>query len=193
MSDEWRVTGRFLLGSELFEAVTVAQKVFVLNRELPAQVFHKPIDSFVATDSIRAVGGVFAHVLNRLGGFFSDKWCCVLLRRANDDDLVPGFRFDLPIEPALLWSRLNYEPDGEVLRSYTSVASSRVFAGSSGSWGCWADRDWELAVVGTACPVPLNCPEVPFHPVLQELKQTLGMSKGTLSSEDEAAFRSNYS
>jgi hypothetical protein len=192
MSEDWRSTGRFLVGVELFDAISVAQTLFRLDGELPSLVFRSPIDSFVATDVLHAAGGDFAHVLNTLCGAFGDLWCAVLLRRAHDDDLVAGFRFDSPPSAELLWARLNYEPDGDVIRSYTSAAASWVFFGSSGQWGCWADRNWELAIVGTSGSISLGSQDVPFQTVIAQLRATLEMSGGSLSPEDESAFTTNF-
>lgn len=192
MSEDWRSDGRFLLGIELFEAISIAQSLFRLEAELPSQVFRSPIDSFVATDVVRAAGGDFVHALNTLSDRFGDRWCAVLLRRAHDDDLVAGFRFDFPVSADLLWARVNYEPDGDVIRSYTSTAASWVFFGSSAQWGCWADRNWELAVVGTVGSVSLQSEDMPFQSVLAELRTTLEMSGGSLKADDEMAFRTNF-
>ncbi len=192
MSGDWRGDGRFLLGIELFEAIAIARSLFRLNEELPSQVFRSPIDSFVATDVLRAAGGDFAHALNTLSERYGDRWCAVLLRRAHDDDLAAGFRFDFPVSADLLWARLNYEPDGNVMRSYASTAASWVFFGSSAQWGCWADRNWELAVVGTVGSVSFHSQDIPFQSVLAELRTTLEMSGGSLKADDEAEFRSNF-
>lgn len=192
MSADWRESGRWLIGLELFEAVGLASHVFDLRAELPARVFGPHITKFVATDAAVAAGGVFSDVLNSLCGTFGDHWCAALLRRAHDDDLVAGFRFDVPVAPGLLWARLNYEPDGQVLRSYTSTAASWVFFGSSGQWGCWSDRDWELAIVGSVRPVAITSDEISFQSPWDELQHALSMSGGTLNDQDSETFFQNY-
>jgi hypothetical protein len=192
MTEGWHETGRFLIGAELFEALSIANRVFDLAAELPQQVFKEPIRFFTGTDALRSIGGDFSTVLNKLSEAYNDEWCCVLVLRAHSDDLVAGFRFDFPVDANTLWSRLNYQPDGDVVRSYTSVASTWVYFGSSSAWGCWADRDWELAIAATVAPLDVGTTEVPFQPVLAELAVALEMGGGTLSDQDHEAFVANF-
>jgi hypothetical protein len=191
MSDNWRTSGRWLLGLELFETIRTGQGVFDLDAVLPAQVFRNSEWKFQATDSAHALGG-FSPVLNKLCEVHSDEWLALLLVTAHSDDLVPGFRFVPPIAEPLLVSRVRYEPDGDRARAYDGIAKCWVFLGSSGRWGCWVDQDWEMAVVGTTEHIEFNVEEVPFRPIMDELGSMLEMSGGSISDSVKGEFFSNY-
>ncbi|MGY0466670.1 hypothetical protein ACW14Y_41400 [Kitasatospora sp. cg17-2] len=60
-----------------------------------------------------------------------------------------GAALSLPVRatPDDYWARVGFGPDPEDLESITIAAQVVALTGPSGRWGCWGERDPEVAVV----------------------------------------------
>ncbi|MFF8284082.1 hypothetical protein ACF06W_15310 [Streptomyces albus] len=56
--------------------------------------------------------------------------------------------FSLPVEAGEdeYWEAVGHEPDGDIMGSLAISANVIALTGPSGKWGCWGERDPEVAV-----------------------------------------------
>ncbi|MFJ3902979.1 hypothetical protein [Streptomyces sp. NPDC090025] len=123
-----------------------AAAVFDLDARLPAQVFREladeavfyPFDTLLTPDAWPA--------LTALAGLHGDRRIDLLVVAA-DGDVVPALSLPVDATPDDYWARVGFEEDGDAWESVTIAARTVALTGPSGRWGCWGERDPEVAVL----------------------------------------------
>jgi len=186
-----------IVGSDRQQLVDSVSRVIRLDAELPDPVFDRELTRFYACDVLFALGGNFAHVLNRLGSHFGDRSCALVARRPTASDFenrgtAGALRIDLPVDDAELWEAFNDEPGGDVTASMESALESWVIVGESRKWACWCDRSYELAVLAAERELSLENLDVPFQGVSDQVREMLRLGSGELPNEALEKFESFY-
>lgn len=102
-----------------------------------------------------AIGGKFAPVLRALAEHYGDT---SVIAGVIEPDPVTYYENGYGYHPKFslltsvltegaLWERLSFEPEGDPTGAIAFTADIFAIEGSSGQWGVWAQRDWDVALI----------------------------------------------
>ncbi|MFB8242429.1 hypothetical protein ACFC58_38455 [Kitasatospora purpeofusca] len=125
-----------------------AAAVFDLDARLPGQVFRELADEAVFCGFDTLLTPDAWPAIAALAALHGDRQVDLLVVEAHG---VSGEALSLPVRatPDDYWARVGFGPDpgpGD-LESITIAAQVVALTGPSGRWGCWGERDPEVAVV----------------------------------------------
>ncbi|MFD4394352.1 hypothetical protein [Kitasatospora sp. NPDC058478] len=123
-----------------------AAAVFDLDARLPARVFRELADEAVFCEFDLLLTPDAWPALAALARLHGDRQVDLLVVEA---DGITGPTLSLSVEatPDDYWAEVGFDSGREVLESITIAARTVALTGPSGRWGCWGERDPEVAVV----------------------------------------------
>ncbi|MFD8323934.1 hypothetical protein ACFVZ3_03525 [Kitasatospora purpeofusca] len=125
-----------------------AAAVFDLDARLPAQVFRDLGDEAVFCGFDTLLTPEAWPALAALAAVHGDRQVDLLVVEGYG---VTGAALSLPVRatPDEYWAQVGFGPDPgpEDLESITIAAQAVALTGPSGRWGCWGERDLEVAIV----------------------------------------------
>ncbi len=149
-----RLPDCFVASSEHFLRLLDRFRAVVdLDNRLPAWPFKAP-SGFVAICEFDDIFGGFGRVLERLAEFYGDAFVMLL-----GVDRISFYRSRYGIWPALqfeassvreeYWGVLHWDPEDGFMPELGHAVDVVAIAGSSGRWGVWGQRDWEVGLLLT--------------------------------------------
>ncbi|MBZ4318668.1 hypothetical protein [Streptomyces huiliensis] len=130
-----------------------AATTFDLDARLPGQVFKKDIGDSLFCEFDAVLTPEFWPALCTMARWYGDT-CVELLVLEPECDAF--YLADYRMYPAIslsveagvddYWAAIGHEPDGDVMGSIAISANVIAVTGPSGRWGCWGERDPEVAV-----------------------------------------------
>ncbi|MFE9341391.1 hypothetical protein [Streptomyces sp. NPDC007063] len=123
-----------------------AAAVFDLDARLPQRVFRELTDEAVFCEFDLLLTPDAWPALSALARLHGDRQVDLLVVEV---DGVAGPTLSLSVEatPDDYWMEVGFGSGREPLESITIAAQTVALTGPSGSWGCWGERDPEVAVV----------------------------------------------
>ncbi|MGW3914392.1 hypothetical protein ACWEBX_23125 [Streptomyces sp. NPDC005070] len=121
--------------------------VFDLDARLPEMVFRKN-----RGDTLFCEFGVLLTpdlwpALCAMAQWHGDRHVELLvLESGNGTSLTHALSLSAEASGDDYWDAVGFTPDGDALDSITIMANVVAVTGSSGMWGCWGERDPEVAV-----------------------------------------------
>ncbi|WP_327676480.1 hypothetical protein [Kitasatospora sp. NBC_00458] len=123
-----------------------AAAVFDLDARLPAQVFRELADEAVFCEFDPLLTPDAWPALAALAGLHGDQQVDLLVVEA-DGIAGPALSLSVEATPDDYWAEIGFDSGREPLESITIAARTVALTGPSGRWGCWGERDPEVAVV----------------------------------------------
>lgn len=120
--------------------------VFDLDARLPALVFRELADPAVFCEFDLLLTPVAWPALAGLARLYGDRQVDLLVVEA-DGMAGPTLSLSVEATPDDYWAEIGFDSDREALESITIAARTVALTGPSGRWGCWGERDPEVAVV----------------------------------------------
>ncbi|MEU7168166.1 hypothetical protein AB0A70_26555 [Streptomyces morookaense] len=126
---------------------------FHLDARLPDQVFKEDAEDSLFCDFDAVLTPEFWPALRAMAQWHGDRHVELLVLEPDCDGFyLPEYRMypalSLSVEAGVddYWAAIGYEPDGDVMGSIAISANVIAVTGPSGKWGCWGERDPEVAV-----------------------------------------------
>ncbi|MFJ4821978.1 hypothetical protein ACIP5L_01750 [Streptomyces bacillaris] len=126
---------------------------FDLDARLPGQVFRESArDSLFCEFDVVLAPEIWPALCTMARWHGDDRIELLVLEPDCDDFYVPeGLGYpaaSLPVEASEddYWAAIGFDPDGDALESISISANVVALTGASGKWGCWGERDPEVAV-----------------------------------------------
>ncbi|MDI5976148.1 hypothetical protein [Amycolatopsis magusensis] len=126
---------------------------FDLEARLPAQVFRTPRPDALFCEFDVVLTPEFWPALCAMARWHGDEQVELLVLEPEADEFyLPEYRLypavSLPVESSMddYWAVIGHEPNGEALGSIAISADVIAVTGPSGAWGCWGERNPEVAV-----------------------------------------------
>ncbi|MFF4529688.1 hypothetical protein ACFY1P_10490 [Streptomyces sp. NPDC001407] len=111
---------------------------FDLDARLPGQVFKRDAGDSLFCEFDAVLTPEFWPVLRAMARWHGDRRVELLVLEPDRDALYfPEYR---------MCPAIGHEPDGDVMGSIAISANVVAVTGLSGKWGCWGERDPEVAV-----------------------------------------------
>ncbi|WP_037880903.1 hypothetical protein [Streptomyces sp. NRRL F-5727] len=123
-----------------------AAAVFDLDARLPAQVFRELADQAVFCEFDLLLTPDAWPALAALARLHGDRQVDLLVVEA-DGIAGPALSLSVEATPDDYWAEVGFDSSREALESVTIAARTVALTGPSGRWGCWGERDPEVAVV----------------------------------------------
>lgn len=127
--------------------------VFRLDIRLPNQVFAKGAEDSLFCEFDAVLAPDFWPALCTMARWHGDKQIELLvLEPEREEFYLPEYgmypAISLPVDAGMdgYWAAIGYEPGGDIMGSIAVSANVIAVTGPSGSWGCWGERDPEIAV-----------------------------------------------
>jgi hypothetical protein len=178
---------------------------FDLDARLPDQVFRDRAGDWLFCEFGVVLARELWPALCTMARWHGDEHIEVLVLEPDCDDyhLSDGLGYparSLSVEASGddYWAAIGFEPDGDALDSIAISASVVALTGASGKWGCWGERDPDVAVFQgfpDAATRSEWCERFgPFEDVSGALESYLWMAAGGHPVPDSyaAALSANY-
>ncbi|WP_411144117.1 hypothetical protein [Streptomyces sp. x-80] len=126
---------------------------FDLDARLPNQVFKEGAGDSLFCEFDAVLAPDFWSALCAMARWHGDG-CVELLVLEPDCDafyvpeygMYPAMSLSVEADVDDYWAAIGYEPDGDIMGSIAISANVITATGPSGRWGCWGERDPEVAV-----------------------------------------------
>ncbi|MGW2458315.1 hypothetical protein ACWC4J_16065 [Streptomyces sp. NPDC001356] len=126
---------------------------FDLDARLPDQVFKERAEDALFCEFDAVLTPEFWPALRAMARWHDDTHVEMLVLEPECDTFyLPEYRMypalSLPVEADVddYWAAIGHEPDGDIMGSIAISANVIAVTGPSGRWGCWGERDPEVAV-----------------------------------------------
>ncbi|MFD6533448.1 hypothetical protein [Streptomyces sp. NPDC060184] len=126
---------------------------FELDARLPEQVFKEGAGGSLFCEFDAVLTPEFWPALCAMARWHGDAYVELLVLEPDCDAFyLPEYRMypamSLSVEADVddYWAAIGYEPDGDIMGSIAISANVIAVTGPSGRWGCWGERDPEVAV-----------------------------------------------
>ncbi|MEU5990279.1 hypothetical protein ABZ806_15035 [Spirillospora sp. NPDC047418] len=126
---------------------------FDLAARLPGQVFRGDAGDSLFCEFDAILAPEFWPALQAMARWHGEDHVDVLvLEPGRDSFYLPEYRVhpavSLPVEGGTddYWAAIGHEPEGDIMGSIAVSAQVIALTGASGRWGCWGERDPEIAV-----------------------------------------------
>ncbi|MGW1531581.1 hypothetical protein [Streptomyces aureus] len=123
--------------------------VFDLDARLPDLVFRQDRGDTLFCEFDALLTPNLWPALRTMAQWHGDRHVELLVLEAGRGTvLLPAMSLSLSVEASGddFWDAVGFEPDGDALDSITIMADVVAVTGPSGLWGCWGERDPEVAV-----------------------------------------------
>ncbi|WP_206506667.1 hypothetical protein [Streptomyces chrestomyceticus] len=126
---------------------------FNLDARLPHQVFVEDAQDSLFCDFDALLALDFWPALCAMARWHSDTRVELLVLEPDPEEFhLPEYgmypALSLPVDADMddYWAEIGYEPNGDIMGSIAISANVIAVTGPSGRWGCWGERDPEVAV-----------------------------------------------
>ena len=126
---------------------------FDLDARSPAQVFREPPGDSLFCEFDVVLAPEMWPALCTMARWHGDEHIDLLVLEPDCDDFYlpeglgyPALSLSVEAGEDDHWAAIGFEPDGDALGSITISADVVALTGASGRWGCWGERDPEVAV-----------------------------------------------
>lgn len=180
-------------------------RVFNSDARLPSQVFRGDARGSLFCEFDAVLAPEFWPALRAMAGWHGDRQVELLVLEPGCDDfyfpeygMYPAVSLSAEADVDDYWAAIGYEPDDEVLGSIAISAKVIAVTGPSGRWGCWGERDAEIAVFQGFPNMPTrNEWRTQFGPFLEvsgalETYLPLAFAGRTVPGEYAAILATNY-
>ncbi|WP_106537818.1 hypothetical protein [Haloactinopolyspora alba] len=126
-----------------------------IGRRLPEWPFRAPAGYVTVYEYDRVLGLDFGSVLDALARGHDDDSVVVLgleptpAYYRDEYGFLPGLQFDRGVIVEGFAAGLSHEPDDDPTGRLGDTLDVVAIAGSSGAWGIWGQRDWEIGLLLT--------------------------------------------
>jgi hypothetical protein len=127
--------------------------VFDLQARLPGPVFKGGAEDALFGQFDAVLAPEFWPALRAMAAWHGDAFVELLVLEPECEAFyLPEYQlypaFSLPVEAGVdeYWASIGLEPGGDVMGSIAISANVIAVTGHSGKWGCWGERDAEVAV-----------------------------------------------
>ncbi|USY18785.1 hypothetical protein NE857_26415 [Nocardiopsis exhalans] len=179
--------------------------VFDLDARLPGQVFKEGVEGSLFCEFDAVLTPKFWPALCAMARWHGDSHVELLVLEPDGDDfyrpeyrMYPALSLSVEADMDNYWAAIGHEPDGDILGSIAISANVVAVTGASGRWGCWGERDPEIAVFRGFPNVAARnewCAQFgPFLEVSGALESYLPLTFAgqTVPDEYAAALTANY-
>jgi hypothetical protein len=180
--------------------------VFEFDARLPDQVFKNDSGDSLFCEFDAVLSPEFWPALCAMAQWYDDEFVELLVLEPECDSFyLPEYRMypavSLSVEAGVddFWASIGHEPDGDIMGSIAISANVIAVTGPSGRWGCWGERNPEVAVFKgfptAAVRSEWRTHFGPFLDVSGALESYLSMAFAAQTVPDEYAARlvANYS
>lgn len=126
---------------------------FDLAARFPDQVFRRDLGESLFCEFDAVLTPEFWPALSEMARWHGDDHVEVLVLEPDCDSfylpecqIYPAVSLPVDAGPDGYWAAIGYEPEGDALGSIAISAQVIAMTGASGRWGCWGERDPEIAV-----------------------------------------------
>jgi hypothetical protein len=126
---------------------------FGLDARFPDQVFRKCAGDPLFCEFDAILAPEFWPALCMMARWHGDDHIDVLVIEPDCDDFYvpeglgyPAVSLSVDASEDDYWAAIGFEPDGDALGSIAISANAVALTGASAKWGCWGERDPEVAV-----------------------------------------------
>lgn len=178
---------------------------FDLDARLPDQVFKEDAEDSLFCEFDAVLTPEFWPALRTMARWHGDRHVELLVLEPDCDGFyLPEYRMypalSLSVEADMddYWAAIGHEPDGDIMGSIAISANVIAVTGPSGRWGCWGERDPEVAVFrGFPNVVARNKWRAQFGPFLEvsgalESYLPLTFAGRTVPDKYAATLTANY-
>jgi hypothetical protein len=193
-------------GSRYREIRSRSAAVFDLDARLPGPVFKGGAEDALFGQFDAVLAPDFWRALRAMATWHGDAFVELLVLEPECEEFyLPEYQiypaFSLSVEAGVddYWASIGREPGGDVMGSIAISANVIAVTGHSGKWGCWGERDAELAVFAgfptTAARDEWRSDYGPFLGASEALESYLPLAFGSRTVPDAYAERlmANYS
>lgn len=147
--DNWIVADR-----EAYLAVRSSiASTFDLDARLPEQVFWRNDKDSLFCEFDVVLTPEFWPALREMARWHGDTSVDLMVLEPDhetfylsDYRMYPAVSLPVEADEDAYWAAIGHEPDGDVMGSLAISANVIALTGPSGKWGCWGERDPEVAV-----------------------------------------------
>lgn len=178
---------------------------FDLGARLPDQVFRDPAGDWLFCEFDVVLTPEMWPALCAMARWHGDEHIELLVLEPDCDGFYlheglgyPARSLSVEASGDDYWAAVGFEPDGDALGSITISTNVVALTGASGKWGCWGERDPEVAVFQgfpDAATRSEWCERFgPFEEVSGALESYLSLAFGGRPVPDDyaAALSANY-
>ncbi|MFD7499703.1 hypothetical protein [Streptomyces sp. NPDC059850] len=147
--DGWIVKDR----EEYREICSRASATFDLDARLPEKVFRRGGEGSLFCEFDVVLTPEFWPALSAMARWHGDTRVELLVLEPDCDTfylsdyrIYPAVSLPVEADESEYWAAVGYEPDGDIMGSLAISANVIALTGPSGKWGCWGERDPEVAV-----------------------------------------------
>lgn len=126
---------------------------FTLDARLPDRVFKESGEGSLFCEFDAVLTPEFWPVLRAMARWHGDEHVELLVLEPGCDEfylpeyrMYPAVSLSVEADADDYWAVIGHEPEGDVMGSIAISANVIAVAGPSGRWGCWGERDPEVAV-----------------------------------------------
>jgi hypothetical protein len=129
------------------------KRVLDIDQRLPQWPFIAPAGHADICQFSLAVEGPFDAVLEALVGTYGDETVSLVILQPSpiyyreNYGSYPAFMTSAAGIADTYWDLVSYEPGGDPTGAASYTAEVAAIVGSSGAWGVWAERTWDIAIV----------------------------------------------
>lgn len=126
--------------------------VFDLDARIPNQVFKKRAGDSLFCEFDAILSPDFWPTFCAMARWHGDQWVELVVLEPDCDAYYSKYQFypavSLSVEASAddYWAAIGYEPPGDTYASMAITANVVTVTGASGEWGCWGERETEVAV-----------------------------------------------
>lgn len=126
---------------------------FDLGARLPDQVFKDDVGDSLFCEFDEVLTPEFWPALCAMARWHGDGRVELLVLEPDRDafylpeyGIYPAMSLSVEADVDGYWAAIGHEPDGDIMGSIAISANVIAVTGPSGRWGCWGERDPEVAV-----------------------------------------------
>lgn len=126
---------------------------FNLDARLPNQVFVEGAQDYLFCEFDAVLAPDFWPALRSMARWHGDTRVELLVLEPDCEGfylpecgMYPAISLSVDASADDYWAAVRYEPNGDIMGSIAISANVIAVTGPSGKWGCWGERDPEVAV-----------------------------------------------
>ncbi|NRQ36424.1 hypothetical protein HII36_32005 [Nonomuraea sp. NN258] len=130
-----------------------SEATFALDARLPGQVFKEDAGDALFCEFDAVLTPEFWPALCAMARWHGDGHVELLVLEPDCDAfylpdyrMYPAMSLSVEADGDDYWAAIGHEPDGDIMGSIAISANVIAVTGPSGRWGCWGERDPEIAV-----------------------------------------------
>ncbi|MEV4096179.1 hypothetical protein [Streptosporangium saharense] len=127
--------------------------VFDFDARLPNQVFKKDMGDSLFCEFDAVLAPYFWPAICAMARWHGDKHIELLVLEPDcdtffllDGGIYPAMSLSVEADKDDYWAVIGHEPNGGKIGSLSLSSNVITITGASGKWGCWGERDPEVAI-----------------------------------------------